>query len=123
MVRAEAPAFLNRAYDTWIDLFVIIFTNLAVWRAAISAIGWVAACVASPALGQHDPCDPGNFRCEGHDDFVPVHASLQLSDPGAKPIFGAVEVQDTGASAVDQQTTQVFVAALAYAEQGRLATS
>jgi hypothetical protein len=61
-------------------------------------------------LGEYSPTHTREFVCERNDRDVSMRARLELVDPHTQSVTLAISVQYHGASAMNEQTTQIGVA-------------
>jgi len=112
---------LYRAYDPPIDGFVITLRNLAFRRPSGSGDDRILMLVDCIRPRDNHPGCSGDVRGQGNRHFVQMHPSLQGVDPAAETIAASIKMNHTGPCAMDQQASDIAVAALTDAEQGCLA--
>lgn len=82
---------------------------------------WLAH-ISGARLSEYHPHDTRQFRSQSNCYLVYVHSEPQLIDPMAKPILVSVEVHQTGAGTMDEQSSNVIVATFADAEERLLSS-
>jgi hypothetical protein len=113
----QEHGFLDRAYDAPIDCFVITSASLAFYLATASGDNRISAFVERAGPGDYRPSRSSDLRRERDCDLVDMHSALQTVEPSAQAVTRSIEVRYTRARPVDQQSSDVAVAAFADSEK------
>src|SRR6266498_1852419 len=78
---------------------------------------WIEPLIRRSWPGQNSPGDTRELVGEGNRDFVRMHTTAKAIEPGAKAILVSIQVHEARACAMDQQPTNIGIAAFANAQQ------
>ena len=112
LLRAGGP-LSRRTYGTPIELSRHHSSNLAICLTVPLGESGINPFVECSGPVEDHPGDPSDFVRQSNDDFVDVHAPLELIEPGAEPVLSTIEVHHARPCAVDQEAPNIAVAALA----------
>jgi hypothetical protein len=113
----QEHGFLDRAYDAPIDCFVITSPSLAFYLATALRDNRISAFVECAGSGDYRPSRSSDLRRERDCDLVDMHSALQSVEPSAEAVTRSIEARYTRAPPVDQQPSDVAVAAFADSEK------